>query len=105
MMSIPRTGCQYRFTPDDWQFIIETLGLDDRGRESLATLADDPGSVRHIMDHTKLFEAVIMTRRATVMSADLFFFVLVRHTLKRIGVESLEVADYIAVVCAEFGMP
>jgi hypothetical protein len=40
-----------------------------------------------------------------VLSPDLFFFVLVRHTLKRIGVEDLEVADYVAVVCAEFGLP
>jgi hypothetical protein len=104
-MRLPKTGCQYRFTPADWQFIIETLGLDQRGRESLATLTDDPDSVRHILDHPKLFEAVLVTRRAAMMSANLFFFVLVRHTLKRIGVEDLEVADYVAVVCAEFGLP
>jgi hypothetical protein len=61
--------------------------------------------VRHILDHPKLFEAVIMTRRTTMMSPDLFFFVLVRHTLKRIGVEDVSIAEYIAVVCAEFGMP
>ncbi len=104
-MRLPKTGCQYRFTPTDWQFIIETLGLDERGRESLGSLTDDPDSVRHILDHPKLFEAVIINRRAAVMSANLFFFVLVRHTLKRIGVEDLEVADYVAVVCAEFGLP
>jgi hypothetical protein len=104
-MRLPKTGCQYRFTPADWQFIIETLGLDQRGRESLATLTDDPDSVRHILDHPKLFEAVLVTRRAAMMSANLFFFVLVRHTLKRIGVENFEVADYVAVVCAEFGLP
>jgi hypothetical protein len=100
-----KTGCQYRFTPADWQFIIENLGLDSRGREGLASLIDDPDSVRQILDHPKLFEAVLVTRRAAMMSANLFFFVLVRHTLKRIGVEDLEVADYIAVVCAEFGLP
>lgn len=104
-MRLPKTGCQYRFTPADWQFIIETLGLDKRGRDSLASLTDDPDSVRHILDHPKLFEAVIISRRAAVMSANLFFFVLVRHTLKRIGVDDIEVADYIAVVCAEFGLP
>src|SRR2546423_1915375 len=104
-MRLPKTGCQYRFTPTDWQFIIETLGLDARGRDGLAKLTDDPDSVRHILDHPKLFEAVIMSRRAAVLSANLFFFVLVRHTLKRIGVEDIEVADYVAVVCAEFGMP
>ena len=39
-----------------------------------------------------------------MMSPDLFFFVVVRHTLMRIGVEDLALADYMAVVCAEFGM-
>lgn len=104
-MRLPNTGCQYRFTPADWQFIIETLGLDKRGRESLASLTDDPDSVRQILDHPKLFEAVIISRRAAFMSANLFFFVLVRHTLKRIGVDNIDIADYIAVVCAEFGLP
>jgi hypothetical protein len=104
-MRLPKTGCQYRFTLADWNFIIDTLGLDQRGRDSLATLTDDPDSLRHILDHPKLFEAVLVTRRTAMLSADLFFFVLVRHTLKRIGVEDLEVADYVAVVCAEFGLP
>ncbi len=100
-----RTGCQYRFTPADWQFIIESLGHNDRSRESLASLCDDPGSVQHILDHPKLFEAVVMSQGTAVMSPALFFFVVVRHTLKRIGVEEIEVADYIAVACTEFKLP
>jgi hypothetical protein len=89
----------------DWQFIIESLGMSERGRESLASLCDDPDSVRSILDHPKLFDAVAVQRRAAMLSPTLFFFVVVRHTLKRIGVEDLQVADYLAVVCAEFGMP
>lgn len=88
----------------DWQFIIECLGMTHKGKESLASLCDDPDSVRMILDHPKLFDAVAVQRRAAVMSPDLFFFVVVRHTLKRIGVEDLALADYMAVVCAEFGM-
>jgi hypothetical protein len=104
-MPFPKAGCQYRFTPMDWRFIIESLGMTDRGRESLASLCDDPDSLRMILDHPKLFEAVVMQRKAVMLSPELFFFVVVRHTLKRAGVEELEVADYLAVVCAEFGMP
>ena len=88
----------------DWQFIIECLGMTHKGKESLASLCDDPDSVRMILDHPKLFDAVAVQRRAAMMSPDLFFFVVVRHTLKRIGVEDLALADYMAVVCAEFGM-
>lgn len=101
----PQTRCQYRFTPADWRFIVESLGMNERGRESLASLCDDPDSLRAILDHPKLFEAVVVQRRAAMMSPELFFFVVVRHTLKRIGVEELNVADYLAVVCASFGMP
>lgn len=88
----------------DWQFIIECLGMTHKGKESLASLCDDPDSVRMILDHPKLFDAVAVQRRAAMMSPDLFFFVVVRHTLKRIGVEDMALADYMAVVCAEFGM-
>lgn len=104
-MPFPKAGCQYRFTPVDWRFIIESLGMTERGRDSLASLCDDPDSLRLILDHPKLFEAVVMQRKAVMLSPELFFFVVVRHTLKRIGVEELAVADYLAVVCAEFGMP
>ena len=103
-MRVPQTGCRYRFTPNDWQFIIDSLGCSERGRQSLASLVDDPDSVKHIIDHPKLFEAVLMTQGTAVMSPSLFFFVVVRHTLKRVGVDDLEVADYLAVVCAEFGL-
>ncbi len=102
-MPFLKAGCQYRFTPMDWRFIIECLGMTERGRESLASLCDDPDSLRMILDHPKLFEAVVVQRRAAMMSPELFFFVVVRHTLKRIGVEDMEVADYLAVVCAQFG--
>jgi hypothetical protein len=105
MRSLPRTGCWYRFTPADWQFIIDSLGQGERGKASLASLCDDPESVQHIVDHPKLFEAVVMKQGTAVMSPALFFFVVVRHTLKRIGVEDLEVADYMAVACAEFNLP
>jgi hypothetical protein len=84
----------------DWQFIIESLGMSERGKASLASLCDDPDSVRSILDHPKLFDAVAVQRRAAMLSPTLFFFVVVRHTLKRIGVEDLQVADYLAVVCA-----
>lgn len=105
MTSIPRTGCWYRFTPADWQFIAESLGLSHRSRDTLSAMGDDPEALRHVADHPKLFHALVMGSRAALVSPELFFFVVVRHTLKRIGVEEIEVADYVAVVCADFGLP
>ena len=102
---IPKTGSWYRFKPADWQFIIHSLALSEGSREGLATLCSDPDEALSILDHPKLFEAVLMSPQAAMISRELFFFVVVRHTLKRIGVDDLEVADYIAIVCADFGIP
>jgi hypothetical protein len=105
MMRFPRPGCWYRFTPADWQFIRDSLALRQKDRDGLVALLEDPEAVQMILDHPKLFDALLSSHHAALLSPELFFFVVVRHTLKRIGVESLEVADYIAVVCADFGAP
>ncbi len=105
MIRFPRPGCWYRFTATDWQFIRDSLALTQKSREGLASLMDDPDAVRLILDHPKLFEAMLVSRHAAMVSPELFFFITVRHTLKRAGVDDLNVADYIAVVCADFGLP
>ncbi len=105
MTRFPRPGCWYRFTSADWQFIRDALALSPREKDSLMSLLDDPQALRLILDHPKLFEALLNSRRAALLSPELFFFVMVRQTLKRAGVEDLHVADYIAAVCADFGLP
>jgi len=103
MMRFPRTGSWYRFTAADWQFVMESLHLSERSRDGLALLGDDPSVVRSVVDHPDLFDSVVMQpSRPAQLSLEFFFFITVRHTLKRIGVEDLEVADYMAVVCADF---
>lgn len=101
-MRFPRPGCWYRFTSADWQFIRDSLALTQKNRESFISLLDDPEAVQMIVDHPKLFDALLMGKHAACLSPELFFFVVVRNTLKRIGIEEMEVADYIAVVCADF---
>ena len=103
MTSLPRPGCWFRFTNHDWNFIFETLALTDRGKDSLAELCQDPETIALILDHPKLFDMLLQRHAATLLSAELFFFVVVRNTLKRVGVTEVAVADYIAVVCADFG--
>jgi hypothetical protein len=105
MSRFPRPGCWYRFTAADWQFIRDSLALTQKDREGLVSLLDDPEAVQMILDHPKLFDALLVGRHAALLSPELFFFVVVRHTLKRIGIEELELADYMAVVCADFGSP
>lgn len=103
MTRFPRPGCWFRFTEADWNFIIETLSLTQGDRESLQSLCQDPETITLVLDHPKLFDSLLHCRNATLLSPELFFFVVVRHTLKRVGVQEAAVADYIAVVCADFG--
>ncbi|HYF36898.1 MAG TPA: hypothetical protein VD994_16495, partial [Prosthecobacter sp.] len=91
MMRFPRPGCWYRFTAADWQFIRDSLALTQKDRDSLVSLLDDPEAVQMILDHPKLFDALLMGKHAALLSPELFFFVVVRHTLKRIGIPELEV--------------
>lgn len=106
-MRFPQTGCWHRFTTADWQFILESLSLDGRSREGLASLCDDPDEAGKILDHPKLFDSLVVSRKTQTafLSPELFFFVVIRTTLKRIGLADIEVADYMAVVCSDFGMP
>lgn len=103
-MRFPRLGCRYHLTPADWQFITDSLKLSDRSRTGLESLADDPDAIRYLLDHPKLLEALLIGNRTTLVSSELFFLVMIRHTLKRIGVDDLDVADYMAVVCANFSI-
>ena len=103
MTHFPRPGCWFRFTETDWNFIFQTLALTDRGKQSLSDLCQDPETVALILDHPKLFENLVIRNCSALLSAELFFFIVVRHTLKRVGVTEVSVADYIAVVCADYG--
>ena len=103
MTHFPRPGCWLRFNETDWIFIFQTLALTDQGKASLSDLCRDPDTIALILDHPKLFEDLIIRNSGALLSAELFFFIVVRHTLKRVGVTEVAVADYIAVVCADFG--
>jgi hypothetical protein len=103
MTRFPRPGCWFRFTPTDWNFIRDTLALTERGKEGFKAMMDDPDAVPIILDNDKLFDAVVVSRRATLLSPELFFFIVVRHSLKEFGIKEMAVADYMAVVCADFG--
>ncbi len=103
MTRFPRPGCWFRFTPTDWSFIRDTLTLDERGREGFDAMLGDPEAVPLILDNDRLFDAALISRKAALLSPELFFFIVVRHSLKEFGIRELAVADYMAVVCADFG--
>ncbi|HCN31289.1 MAG TPA: hypothetical protein DIT64_21785 [Verrucomicrobiales bacterium] len=104
MTRFPRPGCWFRFTQADWNFIRQTLAPDERARRGLDELMQDPESLPLILDNDLLFDAAVVSReRAAPLSPELFFFLVARHALKECGIRELAVADYMAVVCADYG--
>ena len=103
MTRFPRPGCWFRFTPEDWYFIRDTLAHDEQSRAGFNAILDDPTAVPLILDNDRLFDAVVRQRRALTLSPELFFFIVIRHALHERGIDRPAVADYMAVVCADFG--
>lgn len=103
MTRFPRPGCWFRFTPADWYFIRDTLATNERDREGFNAILDDPQAIPLILDNDKLFEAVVISRQGLMVSPELFFFLVIRHTLKERGISQMQVADYMTVVFADFG--
>jgi hypothetical protein len=103
MTRFPRPGCWFRFTPEDWYFIRDVLAPSENEQRGFNAILDDPAAIPLILDNEHLFDAVVRSRRALTLSPELYFFLVIRHSLKERGITSLAVADYITVVCADFG--
>lgn len=103
MTRFPRPGCWFRFTPADWYFIRDTLAPTERDKQGFNSILDDPQAIPLILDNDLLFDTLVRSRRGLTVSPELFFFLVIRHALKERGITAMAVADYMAVVCADFG--
>ena len=92
MTRFPHPGCWFRFTPADWYFIRDTLATNERDREGFNAILDDPQAIPLILDNDKLFEAVVISRQGLMVSPELFFFLVIRHTLKERGISQMQVS-------------
>jgi hypothetical protein len=64
----------------------------------LMTEGPDP-----LLDAPDLLERLLTVRTMLVPSEALFFYVLVRHALRRAGIEDRDLADYLAAMLLDFG--
>ncbi len=102
-MHLMPPSCRSRFSERDFDFIASVLGGHDvSGQDPLFRLFRDPDTLNLILDQPGLLEAVTEMRTAVEVSAELYFYVLVRHALRESGIDHREVADYVAAILAEF---
>ena len=101
-MKVIQPNCRVQFTAEDIDFIQAVLGAKAGQGECLVQLLADEECRDLILDDAALFHALLERSGCLRVSSHFYFYVLVRHVLRRAGVEDRAVADYVAEVLAEF---
>lgn len=97
-MNVIFPTCRMRLSAYDEDFIVHALTNAGPQAERLRELLADPESRDCILDDEMLFHHLIENPACLKVSLHLYFYVLVRHTLKEAGFMQRELADYIASV-------
>ena len=95
---------RHRLTRDDAQLVARLIARDS-GRpleEIERTLADQ--GIDAMLDDPQLPAALLRAGQGSFASMPLFFYVVVRHALRRVGEDDRRLADYVAAVLMHFGM-
>ena len=101
-MKVIQPNCRVQFTAADIDFIVANLGRTAGDVDCITRLLSDPESRDQILDDEKLFQAVLEHRGCLTLSSHFYFYILVRHVLRRSGINDRVVADYIAEILAEY---
>ena len=101
-MKVITPNCRVQFTAEDIEFITGVLGKRSSESEFLTQLLGDESSRDLLLDNDSLLHALLEMRGCLRVSSHFYFYVLVRHALRRAGIEGREVADYVAEMLTEF---
>ncbi|MGA2752054.1 MAG: hypothetical protein ABSG59_25105 [Verrucomicrobiota bacterium] len=101
-MRVIQANCRVQFTAADVDYILTVLGRNKGDAASLVSLLADPDTRDMILDDEVLFRALLEQRGCLRVSPHLYFYVLVRHVLRRAGLEDRRVADYVAELLTEY---
>ena len=101
-MMVVRPNCRVQFTAEDIEFILSVLGPKAGSAETLVQLLGDEASRDLILDDESLLHAVLEHRNCLRISTHFYFYILVRHSLRRSDLKERPLADYVASVLSEF---
>jgi hypothetical protein len=101
-MKVIQPNCRVQFTADDLDFIVSTLGRKTGDGSCLISLLSDEATRDSILDDDALYHAFLEHHGCLKVSDHFYFYVLVRHVLRRAGIEDRAVADYVAEVLCEY---
>jgi hypothetical protein len=93
-------SCFHRFWKEDFQFLQSCLSEKSGKDEALIRLLEDPDALLALLEHERVFQKIVEIPFPLSISPELYFFVLVRKSLKEAGISEVEVADYVAATLA-----
>ncbi len=97
-----RANCRNRFTAQDFDFVVKTLGRSRGDAVSLSQMLTDAGERDTILDHQLLFDAVLSQPTHLSISPQFYFYILTRHVLNETGLDDRQLADYVASLLENF---
>jgi hypothetical protein len=100
-MKLIQPNCRVQFTAADVAFITSVLGKAGN-EDCLTQLLTDADSRDQILDNDALYHALLEQHGCLHVSSHFYFYILVRHVLRRSGIEDRHVADYVAEMLTEF---
>lgn len=92
-------SCLDRLAPRDFSFLVQTV-FDLRDDGSLASLLSERETLLSVLEHERVFRKIVEIPFPLSISPELYFFVLVRRSLKDAGIEDVRIADYVAATLA-----
>lgn len=101
-MKIILPNCRQQFTPTDLRFITRTLAQSEGQQRALMGLLADEDARDQVLDEERLFAALQDSPGCAEVSEHLYFYLLVRRALRRVGIHDRRLADYVAEVLAGF---
>ncbi len=96
-----RPNCRLQFTPEDLNFIAAVLGGGDTDAQ-LTSLFSDPESLDLILDKGDILTKILEDPGCLDISDHLYFYILVRHVLKRSEIDNTVLTEYIAELLSEY---
>jgi len=98
-----RADTRSRLTAADLQLVVLLLSQGSAHRRAALERRLQAEGPDALLDSAELLERLLAVRTVLVPSEALFFYVLVRQTLRRAGIDDRELADYLASMLLDFG--
>src|SRR5512133_3491492 len=101
-MKLIQPNCRARFAAEDIDFVQSVFSGRAGSADCLVQLLSDEESRDAILDDELILRALLERGGCLNVSSRFYFYVLVRHSLKRAGLADRSVAAYVAEMLSEF---